>query len=323
MSDFLDISAHPFAWELAGIGTLLILATVLAQIARLRASEDAHATTIDNLNARILAWWTMSALVALFSLGGSAGIVVLFALCSFSALREFMTLTAKRVADHWMIAASFFVVLPAQYLFVGLGWYGIYTVFIPVYAFLLLPILSALEGDRTDFLERIAESQWALMICVFCMSHVPALLTLDIPGFEGRTILLVAWLVIVVQITDVLQYAGTKLFGRRKIAASLSRSRTWEGTAAGILCGGLIGGALWWITPFAPWQATALALLVATVGMFGALVMNAIKRDRGVKDWGPMFAGHGGFIDRLDSVLFAAPIFFHVVRYVWHTGPGG
>ncbi|WP_424975780.1 phosphatidate cytidylyltransferase [Dinoroseobacter sp. S124A] len=317
----IPLEPHPFAWEIIGVGTLLILATLLGEALRWRYAPTEYNTTIENLNARIMAWWAMTALVALFSLGGDAGIVVLFAICSFSALREFMTLTRKRVADHWAIAASFFVVLPVQYVLVGMGWYGMSSMFIPVYAFLLLPILSALEGDRTNFLERVAETQWALMICVYCMSHVPALLTLEIPGYDGRLILLIAWLVIVVQIADVLQYAGTKLIGRRKIAPALSRSRTWEGTMAGVLLASLIGGALWWITPFAPWQALLLALMVAAVGMFGALVMNAIKRDRGVKDWGPMFAGHGGFIDRLDSVLFAAPIFFHVVRFFFDASP--
>lgn len=309
-----------FAWEITAIGGLLILFTLIGQVLRQRLSPGGENSTVENLNARIMAWWAITALVALFSLGGKAGVVTLFAICSFAALREFMTLTAKRTADHWAIAASFFVVLPVQYILVGMGWYGLYTVFIPVYAFLLLPILSALEGDRTNFLERVAETQWALMICVFCMSHVPALLTLDIPGAEGRLILLLAFLVIVVQITDVLQYSWSKIAGRRKIAPTLSRTKTWQGMIGGILSATAIGGALFWITPFAPWQAALLACLASTVGFFGTLVMTAIKRDRGVKDWGPMFAGQGGFIDRLDSVLFAAPVFFHVVRFFFHAG---
>ncbi|ABV91934.1 phosphatidate cytidylyltransferase [Dinoroseobacter shibae DFL 12 = DSM 16493] len=309
----------PFAWEITAIGGLLVLATVIARLLRQRLSPSGENATIENLNARIMAWWAISALVALFSLGGDAGVVTLFGICAFAALREFMTLTAKRTADHWAIAASFFVVLPVQFLLVGLGWYGLYTVFIPVYAFLLLPILSALQGDRTDFLERVAETQWALMICVFCMSHVPALLTLNIPGGEDRMILLLAFLVIVVQSTDVLQYSWSKLIGRRKIAPTLSRTKTWQGMIGGIASATLLGAALYWITPFAPWQAALLACLAATVGFFGTLVMTAIKRDRGVKDWGPMFAGQGGFIDRLDSVLFAAPVFFHVVRFFFHT----
>jgi phosphatidate cytidylyltransferase len=204
-----------------------------------------------------------------------------------------------------------------QYGLVWVGWYGLYSIFIPVYAFLLLPIVAALRADTGRFLVRIAETQWALMICVFCVSHVAALLLLDIPGYEGRNVLLIAFLVFVVQISDVLQYVWGKLLGRRKIAPVLSPSKTWEGFLGGTLSATLIGAGLWWITPFNALQAGALSLVVVLMGFFGGLVMSAVKRDRGVKDWGHLIAGHGGFIDRLDSVIFSAPIFFHLVRYGW------
>ncbi len=155
------------------------------------------------------------------------------------------------------------------------------------------------------------------MICVFCVSHVPALLTLAIPGYEGRQLLLIAFLVLVVQSSDVLQYVWGKLFGRRKIAPLLSPSKTVEGFVGGVLSATAVGAALWWITPFSPWQAAAMALVVNLMGFFGGLVMSAIKRDRGVKDWGQLIEGHGGMLDRLDSVIFAAPIFFHITRFWW------
>jgi phosphatidate cytidylyltransferase len=155
------------------------------------------------------------------------------------------------------------------------------------------------------------------MICVFCLSHVPALITLPIPGFQGRNLLLIAFLVLVVQSSDVLQYVWGKLLGRHQIAPQLSPSKTVEGTVGGIACATLLGAALWWITPFAAWQAGLIALAINLMGFCGGLVMSAIKRDRGVKDWGWMIEGHGGVLDRLDSVIFAAPIFFHITRYWW------
>ena len=124
------------------------------------------------------------------------------------------------------------------------------------------------------------------MICVFCISHVPALLTLDIPGYEGRNLLLIAFLVLVVQSSDVLQYVWGKLFGSRKIAPELSPSKTVEGFVGGVVSATLLGAALWWITPFTRWQAALMALSISVMGFFGGLVMSAIKRDRGVKDWG-------------------------------------
>ncbi len=152
---------------------------------------------------------------------------------------------------------------------------------------------------------------------MFCLSHVPALITLPIPGFAGRGLLLIAFLVLVVQSGDVLQYVWGKLLGRHQIAPRLSPSKTVEGTVGGILSATLLGAALWWITPFSAWQAGLIALAINLMGFCGGLVMSAIKRDRGVKDWGWLIEGHGGVLDRLDSVIFAAPIFFHVIRYWW------
>jgi phosphatidate cytidylyltransferase len=155
------------------------------------------------------------------------------------------------------------------------------------------------------------------MISVFCLSHVPALVDLAIPGYESRGVLLIAFLMIVVQLSDVLQYVWGKLLGRRKIAPRLSPSKTLEGLVGGILSATAIGAGLWWMTPFTPLEAAAMSLLITIMGFLGGLVMSAIKRDRGVKDWGHSIAGHGGFIDRLDSVIFSAPLFFHVTRYFW------
>lgn len=299
----------------AGVAAVLAIASLIGFALSLK-SGGGNAVVL-NLNARIKAWWVMMAALAVAFMAGKAGIILLFGFISFAALREFATLTRTRRGDHWALLAGFFIILPVQYALVWVGWYGLYTVFIPVYAFLILPIASVVRGDTTRFLERVAETQWALMICVFCLSHVPALLTLKIPGFADRNLLLIAFLVLVVQSSDVLQYVWGKLAGRRKIAPALSPSKTVEGFAGGVASATLLGAALWWLTPFSPLQAAGMALLINLMGFLGGLVMSAIKRDRGVKDWGRMIEGHGGMLDRLDSVVFAAPIFFHVTRYFW------
>ena len=301
----------------AGVCSLLLLATLIGRLLRARLASGETSPVIENLNARIRAWWAMVALIGLAFAFGDNGVILLFAFLSFAALREYLTLVETRRGDHWALLAAFFAVIPVQY---GLVWaerYGIYAVLIPVYAFLFMPIAAALRGDSKRFLERVAEVQWGLMICVFCLSHVPALLTLHIPGYEGRQLLLIAFLVLVVQMSDVLQYLWGKLLGRRKIAPALSPSKTVEGFVGGVLCATALGTGLWWMTPFAPWQAGLLALAITLMGFLGGLVMSAIKRDRGVKDWGAMVEGHGGILDRLDSVIFAAPIFFHLARYFW------
>lgn len=300
----------------SGVAGILVVASAVGWWLS-RRSGDAPNPVVENLNARIKAWWVMVALIGVAFLAGKAGVILLFAFASFAALREFLTLTDTRRADHWALAAMFFVALPIQYYLVWIEWYGLYAIFVPVYVFLLLPIIVAIRGDTTRFMVRVAEMQWGMMICVFCLSHVPALLTLPIPGYEGRGLLLIAFLVLVVQSSDVLQYVWGKLFGRHKVAPNLSPSKTWEGLVGGAGSAILLGTAMWWITPFTPLQAVAMSAVITLLGFFGGLVMSAIKRDRGVKDWGRMIEGHGGMLDRLDSVVFTAPIFFHLTRYWW------
>ncbi|MCP3020869.1 MULTISPECIES: phosphatidate cytidylyltransferase [Cupriavidus] len=301
-----------------GVLGVLVLASTVTALLRWRVARGGPHAVIDNLAARVSAWWWMIGVLGVAFVMGRTAIIVLFYLLSFFALREFITITTTRRGDHRAIVAAFFVFLPLQYVLVYTGWYGLFSIFIPVYAFLILPILSALSAETTRFLERCAGVQWAVMICVFCVSHVPALLTLPIPGFEDRNLLLIAFLVIVVQGSDVLQYVWGKLLGKTKIAPLLSPSKTVEGFVGGVASATALGASLWWITPYgSPWKAGLIALVIALMGFLGGLVMSAIKRDRNIKDWGQMIQGHGGMLDRLDSVVFAAPIFFHITRYWW------
>ena len=299
------------------IALILVIATMIGRTLAARQPPDAPNPVIENLNARINAWWAMVALLGLAFMFGETGVIVLFAFLSFAGLREFITLTKTRSGDYWALLVAFFVVVPLQYYLIADHWYGLYSVFIPVYVFLLMPILSVFRAETTDFLERVAEIQWGLMLSVFCLSHVPALLSFNIPGYENQQIMLIAYLVIVTQSSDVLQYVWGKLLGGHKIAPRLSPSKTIEGFAGGVASASAIGAMLWWITPFTVIESAVLALIVALMGFLGGLVMSAIKRDRGVKDWGWTIQGHGGILDRLDSVVFAAPVFFHIVRYWW------
>ena len=300
-----------------GVCGILLVASFVGHMLEQRLSPDGSNAAIENLNARINAWWVMAILIAIAFAVGRVGVLVLFAFCSFAALREFVTLTYSRRSDHWILLGMFGVVIPAQYLLVWLEWYGLYTIFIPVYCFLLMPAVTALRGDTSRYLERVAQQQWAIMIAVYCISHVPFLLFLALPGFEGRQTMLIVFLIVVVQGSDVLQYIFGKLFGRHRVSPNVSPSKTWEGLIGGLASASLLGAALSPITPFAPLQAGLVALMICTLGFLGGLVASAIKRDQGVKDWGHLIEGHGGMLDRADSLVFAAPIFFHIVRYYW------
>lgn len=301
----------------AGIFAVLALASVVGAALKLRVASDAPNASIDNLNARLKAWWVMIGLIALAIWAGDLGVILLFGFISFQSLREFVSLTHTRRGDHRALIWSFYVFLPLQYILVANHWYGLFAILIPVYAFLLLPISASLGADTTRFLERAAKVQWGLMICVYCISHVPALLTLEIEGYAGANALLIVFLVLTVQSSDVFQYVWGKLLGKHKLAPAISPSKTLEGLVGGVVSATLVGAALWWITPFTPLQAGLIALVINIMGFFGGFVLSAIKRDRNVKDWGSMIEGHGGMLDRVDSISFSAPIFFHIVRYWW------
>jgi len=300
----------------AGI-VLLVCALVAAALSETDRTSDDFNPVIANFYARVRGWWVMLVLMGGAYLIAPGAMVFVTAIVSLGALREFLTLTTRSAADHKAFVASFFVVLPIQYITIWQDWYGFYSVFIPVYAFLLLPMLSVLQGRVDRFLDRVAQTQWALMIAVFCVSHVAAVLYLDIPGFEGGNLLLLMFLVLVVQGADLLQHLWSTCFGKHPIAENISRSRTWEGFYGGLLSAGVLGACLSWLTPYGVLPAALMGIAIAGVGGMGRMVMTAIKLDRGVRDWGHMNDGQGGFLDRLDSVIFAAPIFFHLTRFFW------
>jgi phosphatidate cytidylyltransferase len=300
-----------------GVLTLLVLASITGWILSRRITSGAGRATVENINARIRAWWVMALLFVVAVATGMVVSILLFSLISFLALREFVTLAPTRTGDHRALFWCFFVVTPLQYYLIWIEWYGLFSILLPVYVSIFLAIRTALAGDTERFLERTAINQWGLMICVYFVSHVPALLMLRIPAYENQNAKLMFFLVLVVQLSDVLQYVWGQSMGKRRIAPSISPNKTWEGLVGGIVCATAIGTALWWATPFSPGEAALMALVLTMMGFAGGLIMSAIKRDRGVKDYGSLIEGHGGVLDRIDSLCFAAPVFFHLTRFFY------
>jgi len=297
------------------VGVLTVASVIGALIARRRQTP-----AVANLNARIHAWWVLCALVVGTLIAGPTAFTVLFAVVSFGALREFLTLAPTRRADHHTLFWAFFVITPIQYVLVGLPWYGMFAIFIPVYAFAFIALRSTLSGDHRRYLERTAKIQWGLMVCTYALSHIPMLLSLDITGYDAGSGGLALWLLVTVQFSDVMQYVWGKCLGRHRIAPHLSPNKTWEGFLGGIATASALGMALWWLTPFTPWQALGYAAGMCGLGFAGGIVMSAVKRDAGVKDFGSLIAGHGGVLDRVDSLCLSAPVFFHLVRYYHASG---
>ena len=306
---------------------ILSLVTVWAFVRNLRE----HASDDPEAEARVLEakrFWgllkTSWAMATVFWIGwvlGDTVATVLFAIVGFFALREFITLSPTRRGDHRSLVLAFFVVLPLQFWIVGSKHFDLFTVFIPVYVFLALPVVSALANDPQRFLERNAKLQWGIMVCVYGMSHVPALLLLDFPGYRDKGAFLVFFLVFVVQTCMLVQHLLGRRFPHRPVAPQVSKSFQWTSWLAGVAAGGLAGGLLTFITPFKPGQALGMALLACVAGSLGHLEMKALKRDRGITSWGMQgmsVTGAGGLLDRVDALCFAAPVFFHSVR--WYFG---
>ncbi len=298
---------------------LLVLGSLFGQGLKARRNRSPEAFKLaENFNARVRSWWLMCAVFAIAVATGGVGSVLLFLFTSFFALREFLAIVPLRRADHRTLVWCFWVILPLQYLLVYCNWYGLFAILIPVYVFMFIPTRSVIAGDCENFLERAAKIQWGLMACVYCISHAPMLLRipLDFPGATGLVnARLLFFLVTVVELSDVLQYCWGKSLGRRKILPSVSPNKTVEGFVGGVLSATAVGTLLSLVTPFTWFQAAAISLAVALAGFAGDVTMSAIKRDCKVKDYGTALAGHGGILDRIDSLCFAAPLFFHLVRY--------
>jgi phosphatidate cytidylyltransferase len=299
----------------AGVVTLLVVASIVGWIMNRQITSGSGRATVENINARIRAWWMMAALFMVGVMTGTVGSILLFSLISFLALREFVTLAPTRPADHRTLFWCFFVVTPLQYYLIWIEWYGLFSILIPVWVSIFLAVRTALAGDTESFLERSATNQWGMMICVYFVSYTPALLMLNIPAYEHQNAKLMFFLVVIVQLSDVLQYVWGKSIGKHPIAPSISPNKTWEGCVGGIASATIIGAAIWRATPFTPVQSAAMAFVVTVMGFSGGLIMSAIKRDRGVKDYGSLIEGHGGMLDRIDSLCFAAPVFFHLTRF--------
>jgi phosphatidate cytidylyltransferase len=383
---YLDARTNILLGSVLGV---LIVAFFVGRALRRAPESTASPAVVRTFNLRVRAWWMMTAILVGGFLLGYVTTVVLFGLVSFWALREFITMTPTRRGDHRTLFWTFFLFTPLQYVFVGLGheWYAVYTVMIPVYASLFIPARIAISGDPKRFLERVAKIQAGLLICVYALSHAPALLDLELNTSDGQRWVLGAakmaavpsnspdtdsktaessqakkveakvaensvadtkspsptigpatpaapgamlygsnagllfYFILIVQLNDVFQYAWGNLLGKNVIAPQINASRTWEGLIGGVLTTMLVGGLLSWATPFKLWEAACIAGIVGLMGFAGSMTMSGIKRDRGVKDYGTLVSGHAGVLDRIDSICFAAPVFFHITRVFFSQLP--
>jgi phosphatidate cytidylyltransferase len=280
-----------------------------------RTLDSVRLARLSVLNSRIRASWSVLAVFTIAFAIGVHALLVVFALASFFALREFVSLTPIKPSDHWALVVAFYIVIPVQYLLLAFGRASLFAVFIPVYVFLLLPVIMAIKQDTELYLQRVAKVQWGLMISVYCISHAPAIATLQIRGYEGRGPLLLLFFLLVLYLTDLLQILATAALGGPALRSHTSKS------ARGVMLGGaggvVLGTALWWMTPFSWWQAFLMSLVIVGTGFLGSVVLSAVKRSLGAKEWDTEIVLTRGVLERLDALTFAAPVFWQLARYLW------
>ncbi len=318
--DWLNVRTITLAGVVLGV---LAAATVVGRYLSRSSSPTINPAMVQRFVLRVRAWWLMWAMLVFGLLLHRVGTVVLFFGLSFWAMREFITMTPTRRGDHHALFLSLVIFTPLQYVLIGMGeaqdYYGLYSIMIPVYASLFIPAVIAFSGDHKRFLERSAQIQAGLLVCVYSLSYAPALLYLNLKvegnHWTGSPAGLLFFFVLISQLSEVFQWTWGQLAGRRVIAGEISGSRTWEGFLGGSLSTGIFGAILAWATPFNVWQAAIMSIVVAVMGFAGAMTMSAIKRDRGVKDYGSLVLGHAGVLDRIDTLCFSAPVFYHLTRF--------
>ncbi|MFN3191094.1 MAG: phosphatidate cytidylyltransferase [Aureliella sp.] len=313
---------------------ILGIASIVASYLTRKSAESVNPALVRRFRQRLNAWWFMCAILAFGLLLNSIGTVVLFGLVSFWALREFITMAPTRRGDHRALFWALIVFTPLQYLLIGLeqagftwwrsgervDFYGLYSIVIPVYASLYIPARIAISGDHKRFLERSAQITFGLLICVYSLSYAPALVNLQLTDSQGNAWSgspagLLFYFVLMSQLSDILQWTWGHWVGKKFIAEEISSGRTWEGFAGGTLSTGLVGAALYWVTPFTFYESALMSMAISVMGMYGGMAMSAIKRDRGVNDYGSLVLGHAGVLDRIDTICFAAPVFYHLTRF--------
>lgn len=270
-----------------------------------------------NMGRRFKVTWFLFFVLALAFCFGYIGLTIFFMFVSFLCLREFVSVIHLSRSDYWSLFVSFYIFLPIQYLFVLLDVPFLFYIFIPVYAFLLSPIITMLSGDRREFFERSSKFQWAQISCIYCLSYIPAIAGLELNNgtFESSSLLL--YFIVVLFMSDVFQYIGGNWIGGKKIAPRLSPNKTWNAMILGVVLSGIIGFMLTPLTPFSPFASFLIALIISLFGSLGRLVMSGIKRSLLIKDWSDLLGIQGGALDRVASMLFAAPFFYHLCRYFY------
>ncbi len=297
------------------IAILILTVQVSAKLILKKSKKTNRIAKLEHVIDRTDSWWVIFLLVSVAFYFNKAGICILYSLISFYALREFVTLSRSQSSDHRSLFWMFFIILPLQYVSIYKGWLMSFNYLIPIFALVFLPFRSAIAGNTDKFLERTASLQWGLMASVFCVSHIPAILLIDIPNFHKNSELLL-YFVLITQISDVVQHETSLWIGKRKIAASISNLKTVEGWILSTIVCTVLGWTLSFMTPFDKPTSALMSFIVTQLAFAGSITISAIKRSRGIQVFDEMIPGHGGVLDRIETIIYSAPVFYQLLQLI-------
>jgi phosphatidate cytidylyltransferase len=303
-------------WAIGVIYALLIAASLIVAIMKRRGASEAT----SELSRRVTSWWFMITIFTIAIVTNRVVSTVFLGLMAFLAFKEYLSLIPTRRIDRLIVLFAY-LAIPVQFIFAHQDQYGLFLTFIPVWMFLFFPIAMTLAGKTEGFLRAVGTLSWGMMITVFALSHTAMLLGAgDKAGPAGGAGLLL-FLVALTQFNDVAQFTWGKLFGKRKITPTVSPNKTWEGFLGGLASTAVVAALAGpFLTPLSmPWAGLAGAI-IAVSGFFGDVTISAFKRDLGVKDSGGLIPGHGGILDRVDSLIYAAPVFYHAMHFFVFSG---
>jgi Predicted CDP-diglyceride synthetase/phosphatidate cytidylyltransferase len=296
---------------LAGVFGLLAFLTVVFHGVKLAKGPS---KLVNELIERTHSWWVMVLIASVVLFVNNYIAAVGLALLSAFALRELLNSISLRNSDSRPILWCF-LTIPVQYLLVLFQVDNYYGIFIPVFVFTFLAFRSVSRGDTKDITRSLGIINWSLMITVFSFSHILMILVYPFKGFaSSENAQIVLFLLLITELNDVFQFTWGKLFGKTKIIPSVSPNKTLEGFVGGFLTTAILAASLGFMVHLEPLHAGAIGALMAVVGFFGDLTFSAIKRDFQIKDLGSVIPGHGGILDRMDSLAFTGMIFFYIFK---------
>jgi len=294
----------------------VVILLITGSLIRWRLQVKNPQTDYLELKQRIQSWWWMIAILFGILLAPTTVSIIFFALLSFLALKEFFSIMPTRQADRRILLWAY-LAIPLQYYWVASNWYGMFLIFIPIYVFLFLPMRAVFIGETKGFIRSLGTIHWAVMLSVLCVSHIAYLLQLPVKNEQAGALGLVLFLIFITQFNDVCQYIWGKTLGKHKIIPKVSPKKTWEGFIGGVITVTLISGFVApYLTPLTMVQGFVAGTLIAISGFVGDVVISSVKRDLAIKDSGTLIPGHGGLLDRIDSLIYTAPLFFHFLYYL-------